>query len=62
VLFGPAYDPVTSQWKKLAFYGFILTAALVLYIARSKPQHRFIASLLLAIIVVLFVLIIHVFR
>jgi hypothetical protein len=62
MLFGPVYDPVTPQWKNFAFFGFFLIAALVLYVRRSRPQHQFMFSVLLAVIAVLFVLVIYVFR
>jgi hypothetical protein len=62
VLFGPVYDVSTPEWKKFAFLGFFLIAALVLHVARSRPQHRFLFSVLLALIAVLFVLVIYVFR
>ncbi len=62
MLFGPVYDPVTPQWKIFAFLGFFLIAALVLYVRRSRPQHQFMFSVLLAVIAVLFVLVIYVFR
>lgn len=62
MLFGPVYDPLTPQWKKLAFGAFILIAALVLYVRKSRPQHQFMISVLLAVIAVLFVLLIYVFR
>ena len=62
MLFGPVYDPFTPQWKKLAFGVFLLIAALVLYVRRSRPQHQFMISVLLAVIAVLFFLVIYVFR
>ena len=62
MLFGPVYDPVTPQWKKLAFLGFFLLAALVLYVGRKRPQHQLMISVLLAVIAILFVLVIYVFR
>jgi hypothetical protein len=62
VLFGPVYDPVTPQWKKLAFLGFFLIAALVLYVGRSRPQRQFMIALLLAVIAILFVLAMYVLR
>ncbi len=62
MLFGPVYDPVTPEWKKLAFYAFILIGAFILYIARSRQKQQFIYAVLLATIAVLFVLVIYVFR
>ena len=62
VLFGPVYDPVTPRWKNVAFLGFILIAALALYVGRSRPQRQFMTALLLAVIVVLFVLVTYVFH
>lgn len=62
MLFGPVYDPVTPQWKKLAFVGFLLIAAFVLYAGRSRPKLRFTSALLLAVVAVLFVFTIYVFR
>jgi hypothetical protein len=61
-LFGPVYDPVTPEWKKLAFCCFFLLAALLIYPGRSRPQYRFVTALLLAVSAVKFVLAIYVFR
>jgi hypothetical protein len=57
MLFGPA-----PEWKKLAFLGFFFSAALVLYVGRSRPQRQLMAAVLLAVIAVLFVLVMYVFH
>jgi hypothetical protein len=62
VLLGIASDAGTPLWKKVAFLGFVLVAALLLHVRRSRPQHEFMMSVLLAVTVVLFVLVIYVFR
>ena len=62
MLFGIASDAGTRLWKKIAFVVFILVGALVLYLWRSRPQHQFMFSVLLAVIAVVFVLVIYVFR
>ncbi|MGB8259262.1 MAG: hypothetical protein WCE75_02875 [Terracidiphilus sp.] len=62
MLFGIASDAGTPLWKKVAFVVLVLIAALVLYVRRSRPQHQFMFSVLLAVIAVLFVLVIYVLR
>jgi hypothetical protein len=62
VVFGIVSDAGMPLWKKVAFVVFVLVAALVLYLLRSRPQHQFMFSVLLAFIAVLFVLVIYVFR
>jgi hypothetical protein len=57
VLFGPA-----PEWKSLAFGAFILAAAFVLPLARSRQKQQFHYAVLLAVIAVLFVLVIYIFR
>ena len=62
MLLGIASDAGMPLWKKVAFLGFILVAALLLHVRHSRPQHQFMLSVLLAVLVVLFVLVIYVFR
>jgi hypothetical protein len=62
VLFGIASDAGTPLWKKVAFVVLVLIAAFVLYLRRSRPQHQFTISVLLAVIAVLFVFVIYVLR
>jgi hypothetical protein len=60
LLFGIASDAGTPLWKKVAFVVFIVAAALLLYVRRSRPQNQFMISVLLAVDAVLFVLVIYV--
>jgi hypothetical protein len=60
VLFGIVSGSGMPLWKKVAFVVFILVAALVLHVRRSRQQDHFMISVLLAVIAVLFVWVIYV--
>jgi hypothetical protein len=62
MLLSIASDASTPLWKKVIFVILVLAATFLLYLGRTREQHRFLIAVLLAAIVVVFVLVMYVFH